>query len=515
MAAKNIAEQDFKDLIAQRSNKLLALANRISKCKSTKEILTRPLLGELLSQSTQIEELLDSYGAKNNCNWCEFRSLTAAIKGFSNVSYELLHIRAVLPGYHLLSTGRDFVKSTDETLEFTSGILLQAAEKMVIQAGKNDLPVPSKNQNDNNIYAEELPEGQLSNTCEIHKIEAVSETVTLLATAFLNLAAESKDVCAAACAKPEDYASYLASSVSEEKLRSLQLRFHNLQSLYDTYVSGTEAAEIDSDLPVLRGHISVVLHLLRTATLFAHHYERHLINRRLCRSLSQCEPLVKSATLLNVLMNYSITHISLYIDYAVQLCQEMLKRYAKVGRIELPIPQYRGFHVRPSTLVAKIVQHYGSEVRMFLDDETYNACLPLDLFRANEKINARKRRWLTEEIVRLKLVQEEKSDMDINAVVLGIVLTLAGRGKLIIYQQPLQLPEEPARKKGKLLEKVIDETARLLAMGKIDVESEITTTFIGDDRVLNDIKLLAESGYGEDKFGNNVPLPRKLGYLRR
>lgn len=514
MVAKNISEQDFKELITERSSKLLALANRISKCKSTKEILTRPLLGTLLSQSTQIEELLDAYGANSNCNWCEFRSLTAAMKGFSDVSYELLHIRSVLSGYHLLSTGRDFVKATDETLDFTSGILLQTAGKMVTLAGKIGLPVPSKNQNDN-IYAERLPEGRLPSTCEIHKIETVSETVTFLATAFLNLAAESKDVCAAARAKPEEYASFLASSVSEEKLRSLQLQFHNLQSLYDTYVSGTEAAELDTDLPVLRGHISVVLHLLRTATLFAHHYERHLVNRRLCRSLSRGEPVVKADTLLNVLMNYSITHISLYIEYAVQLCQEKLKRYAKVGRIELPIPQYRGFHVRPSTLIAKIVQHYGSEVRMHLDDEVYDARLPLDMFRANEKINASKRRWLTEAIVRLKLVREENIDIDINSVVLGIVLTLAGRGKLILYEQPLQLPDEPTRKQGTILEKVIDEMARLLAMGKIDVESDITTTFVGDKRVLNDIKLLAESGYGEDKFGNNVPLPEKLGYLRR
>lgn len=514
MAAEIIAEKDFKELIARRGSKLLSLVNRISKCKSTKEILTRPLLGELLSQSTQIEELLDAYGANNNCNWCEFRSLTATIKGFSDVSYELLHIRAVLPGYHLLPTGKDFVKSTDQTLEFTSGILLEAAQKMLVRVEQIGLPIPSENQNENS-FVEKLPKGQLPAMCEIHKIEAVSETVTLLATAFLNLAAESKDVCAAVRAKPEEYPSYLAGSVSEEKLRSLQLQFHNLQSLYDTYVSGTEAVELDTDLPALRGHISVVLHLLRTATLFAHHYERHLINRRLCRSLSRQEPIVKAETLLNILMNYSITHISLYIEYAVQLCQEKLKRYAKVGRIESPIPQYRGFHVRPSTLIAKIVQHYGSEVRMHLDDEVYNARLPLDLFRANEKINARKRRWLTEEIVRLKLIQEEKVDMDINAVVLGVVLTLAGRGKLILYEQPLQLPDEPARKQGTLLEKIIDEMARLLAMGKIDVESDITTTFIGDKRVLHDIQLLAESGYGEDKFGNNVPLPEKLGYLRR
>lgn len=513
MAVVTIEEKDFKKLMTDRGRILLALVSRLSRSDKIKEIITRPFLGELLSQSTQVEELLDAYGAGTNCTWCGFRSLTAIIKGFSNISYELLHIRYVLPNYHLLPTGRDFSKATDKTLDFTSGVLLKAAKKLLVQAEKLKLEIPQENLEEIS-YSEELPEGQLPHTCERRQIEVASTTVTSLATAFLNLAAESKDVCSASLAKQEEYVSYLSGSVSEEKLRSLQLQFHNLQSLYDTYVSGTEAAELDVDLPVLRGHISVVLHLLRTATLFAHHYERH-VKKQACTSPTRLKPLVKADELLTVLMKYSITHISLFIDCAVYLCQEKLKRYAEVIRIKLPIPQYRGFHVRPSTLIAKIVQHYGSEVRMHLDKEVYNARLPFDLFRANEKINAPKKRWLREEIVRLKLVREENSDTDIDKVVMGIVLNLAGHGKLIMYEQPLKLPEEPARKQGTLLEKAVDETARLLAMGKIDVESNITVTFEGDKRVLNDIKILSESGYGEDKFGNNVPLPEKLGYLRR
>ena len=47
------------------------------------------------------------------------------------------------------------------------------------------------------------------------------------------------------------------------------------------------------------------------------------------------------------------------------------------------------------------------------------------------------------------------------------------------------------------------------------MDANLTATFIGDKRVLADIKLLAESGYGEDNFGNNVPLPDKLVCLRR
>jgi hypothetical protein len=152
---------------------------------------------------------------------------------------------------------------------------------------------------------------------------------------------------------------------------------------------------------------------------------------------------------------------------------------------------------------------------MQMDEEVYNAGSSLDLFRANEKINAQKRRWLASEIVRLKLVYEDAAHSDINAVVRGVVLTLAGQGKLLMYEQPLQFPDEPAGKGGTLLEQITDEMARLLAMGKIDVDAKLTATFVGDKRVLADIKLLAESGYGEDNFGNNVPLSEKLVYLRR
>ena len=508
-----MTDKMFRELMAKRALTFLGLVKHISQCKSTKDVMIRPLIGALLSQSTQIEEFLDSYGAGSNCEWCAFRSLTAAIKHFSDVSYELLHIRYSLPAYCLLPIEQDFAKATEETLEFTVNVLQQAAKQMLTKAEQLGLPVPSQRLREES-YAEELPPGCLEHHCQTRKIEAVAETVTLLTTAFLNLAVDSKDVRAASRVKPEKFASYVRDSVSEKKLRTLELRFHNLQSLYDTYVSGTEAAQLDTDLPVLRGHISVVFHLLRTATLFVHHYERH-VNKQLCNSPSRHELVVKADVLLDVLMRYSVTHISLYIGCAEHLCHEMLNRYAEIGEIEVPVPPYRGFHVRPSTLIAKLVLHYGSEVQMELDDEVYDASSPLGLFRANEKINAQKRRWLAEEIVRLKLDQKQDNESDFNAVVRKLVLMLAGRSKLILYEQPLQLLEEPARKEGTLLEKVVDEMARLLAMGKIDVDVKLKAKFIGDKRVLADIKLLAESGYGEDKFGNNVPLPEKLPYLRR
>ncbi len=514
MVSTTVTEEVFRKLIARRAQTLLGTVKHISQCQSDTEIMIRPLMGELLSQSTQLEELLDAYGAGSCCQWCGLRSMTAALIHFSDASYELLHIRHSLPTYCLLDIDQDFVKATEEALAFAAGVLRRKANRMLIIADQLGLKVPSKISREKS-YTEELPVGRLPAHCKTRTIETVAETVTLLTTAFLNLAVESADVRAAGQAKPQEYASYVRNSVSEEKLRILELRFHNLQSLYDTYVSGTEAAQLDPDLPVLRGHISVVFHLLRIAVLFVHHYERH-VNKQPCDSPLRQEPLVEAEALLNILMKYAVTHIGLYINCAENLCHEMLKRYAEVDTIEVPVPPYRGFHVRPSTLISKLVRHYGSEVQMELDGSIYDASSPLELFRANEKINAQKRRWLASEIVRLSLVQEINGQgRKIDDAVRYIVLRLAGSSKLILYEQPLQLPEAPVDQEGTLLERVVDMMAQLLATGKIDAKSNLVAKFFGDKRVLIDIKLLADSGYGEDNFGNNIPLPEKLFYLRR
>jgi hypothetical protein len=508
-----VDEREFHGLVQRRAQSLLILTGHLSRCEHPNDCFTRPLLGELLSQAMQLEELLDTYDAGKNCRWCILRRLTATIKLFSDVSYELLHIRHRVPSYRLLPVDRDFVAATNEALEFTGGVLIHAAQDILSRATELGLAVPSE-PDAGEMYVERLPPGRLTNDCGARRVDAVGETVALLATGFLNLASESQDVRAANRTRPEEYALCVGASLTEEKLRSLEFRFHNLQSQYDTHVSGTEAEHEDPGLPSLRGHASVVFHLLKTATLFAHYYERHL-NKQACAGEPTVRFLVAPDALLSVLMDYSITFIDQYIGCAVSLCQEMLKRYAEVGRITVGIPKYRGFHVRPSTLISKLVLHYGSKVQMLMADEIYDAGSALDLFRANEKINAQKRRCLAQEIVRLQLIPDDGTTDDVASTVRGVVLTLAQVSDLVMYEQPLELPEQMSCGDSSLLEKVIYETGRLLAMGKIDIAIDMKAQFVGDKRVLADVRLLAEHGYGEDSFGNNIALPAKLAYLRR
>ncbi len=511
VASDVISEKDFLALMAGRTQAMLRAVAYVAGGGEVE--LSRPLLGELLQQSTQLEELLDSYGARGNRRWRVFRSHMAIIKRFSGAAYELLHIEHVLPSYRLLEIERDFISATDEAMDFTSDVLIRAARRMLEEAARLGLPDPSDIPPEG-TYDEALPQGKLPNDLATRKVEAVSETVTRLATAFLALAAESDLLHVVARTGPEDYASCLPVPVNAVALRHLQHQFHNMQSVYDTFVLSTESESIDPDLSVLRGHISVVFHLLVLATALAHYYERHIHRQPRSRS-KRLQALVDADTLRGTLMGYALTFAGYYLAAGQNLCQDMLKRYAEVTRVTLPVPRYRGFHVRPSTLVAKIVLHYGSEVRMILDDQDYDASSPLEIFRANEKINAEKRRWLATEIAGLSLVDESTAETNIQSATRRILLTLADQGRLVIYAQPLQLPDAPVCSEGTVLQRIVEEIARLQATGKIDIHADLSIEFVGDKRVLADIKLLADNGYGEDNSGNNIPLPKRLAYLRR
>jgi hypothetical protein len=201
------------------------------------------------------------------------------------------------------------------------------------------------------------------------------------------------------------------------------------------------------------------------------------------------------------------------------LCQDMLKHYTEPGVIETLAPFYRGFHVRPSTLIAKIVAHYGSQVVMKIDQTSYDAGLPLDLFRANEELNARKRKHVFEVIGNseiLKNYAEVSPTLDQRKhAIREFLMDLVDKKQIALYDTNLSFSDMVELDNETYLEFFKRLISRYMAMGRLDVRMEIKIIFEGDKRVLEDIQALADHGYGEDLFGNNIVLPTKLNYLRQ
>ncbi len=510
----NIENEDFATVMTDDIAPLLSLASALRDRSHREEVLSRSFLGRLRSEANRVEELLDQFGARNNRSWFPLREQIAAARLFADAEYTLLHLQLASPVYHLLPIEEDFMKATEETidellavLDYNSAELLQLARKMGFRVPGNASP---------ERFHEIRSSGGLPPDRKKRHIKEPGKTVVYLATAFLNLSEESRLLEIYKEVHEGDYPQCIPDAISEEALRDLENKFHSLQSLYDTHISDSDIEDQDKSLRIMRGHVSIIFHLLETATAFAHYYERHIqvFSKGLRWKLRFP---VDTDLLLRILMNYSIAFAHRFIKAAQDLCHNILRVYAEQGRIEVTAPKYRGFHVRPSTLVAKIIMHYGSRVNMVLEDESYDASRPLELFRANEQINAKKRKFIAEQIMSLPTIQRQAVDgsRDLEEGLKQVWMELLKNRQIVVYDQDFTHNDLEPFEEETLAEYAKRWVAHSLALGKIDIDTDIYVGFEGDKRVLEDIRLLVEFGYGEDKYGNNLVLPSKLSYLRR
>lgn len=475
----------------------------------------RQFLNQMNSVATRLEELLDHHGAQLNELWFPFRESIAAAKLFSNVTYAVRHVHGSFSRYTLIDIEVNAESKTDEVLLALGDALFHISQGILEQAARCGIEVETPEIRFEPWVDPELAY-QLGMDRDVRHSAKVAEVVVHLASKFLNLA-EDRDVRAVLAEHDRpDFADLVPHPINEESLRIVEARFHNLQSLYDTYLFESDLERQNADLQYLRGHISIIYHLAEIATNLVHYYLRHMSTFRRESTEGFTLPM-EAATLLELVFDYPLRFAHLYLESAVQLCQRMIKSYSVLTEVEVPIPYYRGFHVRPSTLIAKIVAHYGSEVTMTLNDQEYNAGLPLELFRANEDINAMKRRFIADVLVRdpefatpLPVGAEER----IRQLHL-LLMKLVKQNKIIMYDTDLDIEENDDVCEQTIAELAVRIIRHLVSVAKMDVRSDLTVRFSGDNRALKDLEVLANCGYGEDQMGNNIMLPEGLSYLSR
>jgi hypothetical protein len=514
---QEISNSEFRDLIYDDVKDLISLTLAF-KDMSAEEV-NRPFLGRLNMEAGKCEEIIDAYGIKKNTYWYKLRKSTAVLKSLTQVAYNLLHLKYAAPFYKLLDIDGDFFQSTDHIIKqlldsFHPQIVSFCEYLEKVEMIRDLTPIEEYG------FRESVVTSHLA--CD--QIQSASsreeEIACYIATHFLNLAEDTATIKIYKKTDPQDYIKCIPEIINEENIRVMANSFHNLQAKYDTYLFNTAIVQRDGNLPKLRGQISVVYHLLDTMTILIHYCERHMVHD--LEQLSDNENdhnSIKYQDLLNIIFQYGILYSDRYIVAAQQLCKDILKSYSEQGEIEVAIPNYRGFHVRPSTLIAKIVVHYGSEVSMILGKNTYNAALPLELFRANEEINLSKRCMIAEHILEHKLVKND-ADALYDAILMKkilrvIFLDLLEKQKIILYENDFSFDNLTPYENETLADFAKRGIALYQALGKIDIITDTTVIFKGDKRVLADLEVLAKNGYGEDKFGNNIVLPRELSYLRR
>ncbi|MDX9980327.1 MAG: hypothetical protein RBU25_09915 [Lentisphaeria bacterium] len=504
-----IGDDEFTQIFAPHVSLLLELAHFAM--DHPERPANRPFLNSVYARTNRAIEVLDSCGARGNRRWYPFRVRLAALRNLSLAAHEMLHVYHSAPDYCLLEVEGDFAADTKRAVAYLDRVVRCVLGRTLTDALGVGLPPPAEGTIDPTRFVEDLPPGRLAHDREERHDQSAGERIVALATRYLEVDAESR-VLSVVLGDERPWQELIPDPLSEESLRQIMVSFHNLQSEYDTYISDSDVEAVDSDLVALRGHASLALHLTRIASTLAHFYERHMIGNN--EALFCCRDcLLYEDTFRWVLFDYCVAYARRYSQAAVPVAHRILRDYAEIAEIQVPVPRYHGFHVRPSTYVSQIIRHYGSEASMELAGSTYNPGSIFDLFRANEAIQKTKREQICDLVAAENTDHALAADSTPETEVRRVLLSLAVERKIVIHEE-LVFDKLKLSHDRRLFDLVADAVFHFLRTGRIDVETNLVATFRGDKRVLHDIQLLAENGYGEDERGRNLPMPPGLEYLK-
>jgi len=378
----------FAEKVRIFSQDYLKCCRYIAESPIPEHIFSKKLYSSLISSSQLLEDFLDFHGAKNNNNWYFYRELSAAVRHLSLGGYSQRHIEIRFAFYELGNT-ESFNREGRSTLRFITQSLVKLAPVILVEAKRLEIRMPQEAYDISGFPS--LPTSEmLAVDIDDENRDQQKENIVKIASEFLSIASTFDTLGFYEPYAMNEIHAIVPSKINEVEIRRFEMLVHNLQSSFDTYVihGGTLAGK--QDLKRLRGHFSVVFHLLQIIGRLLHFYERHLheagyknIYRTVQNRLSE---LINPETLLDRTINYGLYYVCHFLTKGKELARRILNENIERGAVRVGIPVKLGFHARPSLLVAKIVQHYGGQVELCVGQDRFDASSVLDIQWAGGKI---------------------------------------------------------------------------------------------------------------------------------
>ena len=353
-----------------------------------KHKFTKKLYSKLIGTSQVLEDFLDFHGAKNSESWYFYRELCAAIRHLSLGAYSQQHISNRLVFYDL-ANGETFREEGKRTIQFLTTTLRKLAPVIIEEAGLLNIRIPQ----DTFTHADfpTITTNEILNyDIDDDSKDLQKKNIVKIAGEFLRIAKTFDELGFYEPYDLNEILSLVPEKINEVEIRRFEMLVHNLQSSFDTYVIHGGYRFGNRKLKQLRSHFSVVFHLLQMVGRLLHFYERHLheagyknIYKKVQDRLSE---LVDPEALLDRTINYGLFYTCYFLTNGTGLAKEILNENIERSTIKVGIPVTLGFHLRPSLLVAKIVQYYGGDVELCVGENRFDAGSVLDIQWAGGKI---------------------------------------------------------------------------------------------------------------------------------
>ena len=385
---ESAVENSFEEKARLFSQDYLKCCVYISDIDQPKGAFTQKLFSTLVSSSMLLEDFLDFHGAKNNKNWYLYRELAATVRHLSLAANFQKHISNRLVFYDLEDRG-DFSKEGESTLEFLTSALMKMAPVILKEARRLKIHT-AKSLFSAADFPSVVTGEMLDYDIDDKDKDQQKKNIVKISSEFLNIATSFDQLKFYEPYPHKEILAIVPSKVNEVEIRRYEMLVHNLQSSFDTYVIHGGFRFGNRELKRLRGHFSVVFHLLQMVGRLLHFYERHLHAAGYKNTYKKVQVrlsnLVNPKMLLDRTINYGLFYACHFLTIGIELAQQILNENIERATIKVGVPVKLGFHSRPCLLVAKIVQNYGGQVELCVGSDRFDASSVLDLQWAGGKI---------------------------------------------------------------------------------------------------------------------------------
>ncbi|OGR20124.1 MAG: phosphotransferase [Desulfobacula sp. RIFOXYA12_FULL_46_16] len=386
-----ICDISFKEKVNIFSFEYLKCILFVVELNDDSYIFTKKLYSKLITTSHILEDFLDFHGAKKNKEWIFYRELSATIRHLALACYSQRHILNRFKFYFFENTRYDTFKlEALDTLKILQEAIKLAAPVILEEARRLEIKLPDRGY-DLSFFPGISSIQQLDHNIDDFNSKAQQrENLTRISSEFLEVVKDFEQFAFYERYDLKTINTLVPDQFNEVIIRRYEMLIHNIQSSFDSYVVNTKSSSQNLILEQLRSHFSIVFHLLQVAGSLLHFYERHLhdigfkdVYKNVSESLSN---LIDPDVVLDRAINFCLYYAWKFLSSGKAVALKILNENMETSTIEVGIPKDRGFHSRPSLLVAKIVQHYGGEVKMLVNSDIFDASSVLDIQWAGGKI---------------------------------------------------------------------------------------------------------------------------------
>ena len=366
---KEIKEEFIKKLSIIFSN----LCKILNVFLSKRTLPTREISFTLMKEIEKIETFLDDYGASHNRTFFYFRELIASIRWLNIALFHSLHIFARIENYELQIKKNEkekFIKELETNTRFYFSCIKNLIKELKKEAGKLGIEVH------NEKFSEELVLPKIQKKILPPDLNTNSGTNggNQIFNFLVKFLEESEKVNFLVCKKiyPEE--------VTEENLEKFRSIFHQLESMYDTFIIKTEIEKKTKYLITFRGYIALILHLLEIGRALTHFYERHSDEVRKYKTAIKITKIVDKEKIKEIVKNFILFYSLFFISKGKSLSYKIFKSLGTeaeefiIQTVVLLIPTHRieDFHIRPIMPITQIANKYKFDTYLYFQRKKYN-----------------------------------------------------------------------------------------------------------------------------------------------